>query len=160
MAKPLLLVAALAILATALLLPACATTEAAATRPELYQCRRLALFGLHPTEEALFTALFMERFPTHDFVERSELERIFDEQDIHPGRMDEKKRAQMKRVLGVQGMVLASFEGAEKFSLRVVDTETGAVLASVVTKNQSFGLGTSATKKQLISQALDEIGGS
>ena len=157
MTKPILFTSSLAMLAIATLLPGCATTEAAATRPELYQCRRLALLGLHPTDEALFTALFMERFPTHDFVERSELETILEEQDMHPGRLDEAKRAKMRRVLGVQGIVLASFMGAEKFSIRVVDSETGAVLASVVTKNQSFGLGTQASKKQLISQALDEI---
>ena len=76
------------------------------------------------------------------FIERSELAKIIGEQDLLAGRLNEKTRARIKEILGVEALILCQYYEDEaragdamKLRVRVVNSETGAIVGSALTEN-------------------------
>ena len=119
------------------------TTRAVFTRPELHTYERLAVLGLDPEQEQLFMAAYIKTFIAQPitFVERGELAKIIGEQDLRQGRLNEKTRARIKQILGVEALILCEYSedeahpGAMKLRVRVVNSETGAIAGSAIPEN-------------------------
>ena len=112
------------------------------TRYELLSRGRLAVLGLTEEQEQLLMASYVRAFPLRmiTFVERYRLKDILGEQDLLKGRLNEKTRAKIKRILGVEALLLCTYYdgdtegvGGKKLRIRIVDSETGAILGSVIT---------------------------
>ena len=87
-------------------------------------------------------ASYVKAFPGQiiTFVERNRLKDILSEQDLLEGRLDDKTRAKIKRILGVEALIMCTYYdddaggvGGKKLRVRIVDSETGAILGSVIT---------------------------
>jgi len=131
-------------LALALLAGCEPNTRALFTKPELFTYERLAVLGLDPEQEQLFMAAYFKTFISQPitFVERGELEKIIGEQDLREGRLSDKTRARARQILGVEALILCEYSkdearagNAMKLRVRVVDSETGAIVGSVLTEN-------------------------
>lgn len=118
-------------------------TRAVFTKPELIGYERLAVLGLNPEQEQIFMAAYMKTFVSKPitFVERGELAKIIGEQDLLQGRLNDKTRARIKQILGVEALFLCSYYEDEerpgnrmKLRVRVVDSETGAIVGSALTE--------------------------
>jgi hypothetical protein len=118
-------------------------TRAVFTKPELISYERLAVLGLDPEQEQIFMATYMKTFVSRPitFVERGELAKIIGEQDLLQGRLNDKTRARIKQILGVEALFLCSYYKDEdrpgnqmKLRVRVVDSETGAIVGSALTE--------------------------
>ena len=114
------------------------------TRPELLSCGRLAVLGLTPEQEQILMACYTKTFAGQiiTFVERDRLEDILGEQDLlkkPEDRLDPDKRARIKRIFGVEALIMCTYYDADtggtgkKLRIRVVDSETGAIIGSVIT---------------------------
>ena len=64
------------------------------------------------------------------------------EQDLLKGRLNEKTRAKIKKILGVEALAMCEYYSDEdapskrkKFRVRIVDSETGAIVGSVLTES-------------------------
>jgi hypothetical protein len=121
-------------------------TRALFTKPELSSYERLAVFGLQPEQEQIFMACYIRTFPGRliTFIERAQLRATVREQDLLAGRLDERTRARMKKILGVEALIMCEYYPAQesrtdklKLRVRVVDSETGAIVGSVVTEGYS-----------------------
>lgn len=118
------------------------STQALFTRPELLSCQRLAVLGLTPEQEQLLMARYTKTFSVQmvTFVERNRLSDLIGEQDLLSGRLDVGTRAKIKRILGVEALIMCSYYDAttagsgKKLRIRVVDSETGAIIGSVMTQ--------------------------
>jgi len=133
------------VLAALALLPGCGPrrygTQALFTKPELIMRHRLAVLGLTPEQEQIFMARYIKTFSGQmiTFVERNRLTDIIGEQDLLKGRLDDDKRAKIKRILGVEALIMCTYYDAttgstgKKLRVRVVDSETGAIIGSVIT---------------------------
>jgi hypothetical protein len=110
------------------------------TLPELKGYNRLAVLGLTPEQEQVFMACYSKGFPEQSttFVERTRLHEVIKEQDLLLGRLDEKMRAKIKQIFGVEALVLCDYSPAAavnevaKLRVRVVDSATGAISGSVI----------------------------
>jgi len=119
-----------------------AKTHALFTRPELINHNRLAIIGLTPEQEQIFMAAYVKAFPGQviTFVERNRLQEIINEQDLLKGRLNEKTRARLKELLGVEALIICTYYDADegidrkKFRIRIVDSATGAIVGSVITE--------------------------
>jgi hypothetical protein len=118
-------------------------TRALFTKPELIAYQRLAVLGLEPEQEQIFMACYIKTFPEKviTFIERGRLREVISEQDLLQGRLDENKRARIKKILGVEALIMCEYHSAQegrgdrkKLRVRIVDTETGAIVGSVVTE--------------------------
>ena len=115
------------------------TTQALFTRPELLSRGRLAVLGLTPEQEQIFMASYTKAFPGQiiTFVERYRLKDVIGEQDLLQGRLDENTRAKIKRIFGVEALIMCTYydddAGGKKLRIRIVDSETGAIIGSVIT---------------------------
>jgi len=117
-------------------------TKALFTKPELITRGRLAVLGLTPEQEQIFMASYIKAFPGQviTFVERSRLQEIISEQDLLQGRLDERTRAKIKQILGVEALIMCTYydgtigAGRKKLRVRIVDSETGAIVGSVITQ--------------------------
>ncbi len=117
-------------------------THALFTQPELITRGRLAVLGVTIEQEQIFMATYTKSFPGQviRFVERSQLLGILSERDLLRGRLDDRARARIKQYLGVEAVIIctyydaASGKGVKRLGVRVVDTETGAVVGSVITE--------------------------
>ncbi len=117
-------------------------TEALFTRPELINHSRLAVIGLTPEQEQIFMASYTKAFPGQIiiFVERKRLQEIIDEQDLRQGRLNEKMRAKIKELFGVEALIMCTYYdgdggiGRKKLRIRIVDSATGAIVGSVITE--------------------------
>lgn len=114
-------------------------TQALFTRPELYTYERHAVLGLDPEQEQILMAAYLRAFSGRliTFVERSRLRDIVSEQDLLRGRLDERKRARIHEILGVEALILCEYYTGEddrqkKLRVRVVDSATGAIVGSVL----------------------------
>lgn len=125
------------------LLPGCTySTQGLFTMPSLPDCNFLAVLGLTEEQGQIFMAAYVKTFVDQDltFVERSRLQEIISEQDLLQGRLNDRTRAKIKEILGVQALVLCAYYDASEGSLkkklrvRVVDSDTGAILGSVITQ--------------------------
>ena len=122
-------------------------TEALFTRPELITHSRLAVIGLTPEQEQIFMAFYTKAFPGQIiiFVERKRLQEIIDEQDLLQGRLNEKMRAKIKELFGVEALIMCTYHdvtdgigtiGTKKLRIRIVDSATGAIVGSVITEGR------------------------
>ena len=109
------------------------------TRPELYTYERHAVLGLDPEQEQIFMAAYLKAFSSRlvTFVERSRLREIISEQDLLKGRLDERTRARIQQILGVEALILCEYYAGQderqmKLRVRIVDSETGAIVGSVL----------------------------
>jgi hypothetical protein len=109
------------------------------TRPELFTYERHAVLGLDPEQEQIFMAAYLKTFSSRliTFVERSRLREVISEQDLLKGRLDERKRAKIQQVLGVEALIMCEYYASEdgrqkKLRVRIVDSETGAIAGSVL----------------------------
>lgn len=109
------------------------------TKPELYTYERHAVFGLDAEQEQIFMAAYVKTFSGRliTFVERSRLREILTEQDLLQGRLNERTRAKIKQILGVEALIMCDYYADEdgrqkKFRVRIVDSQTGAIVGSVL----------------------------
>lgn len=142
--KSILRISQVIVLVGSVLLTGCSgDTRALFTKPELITYERLAVLGLEPEREQIFTACYVKTFPGRliTFIEGGRLRKVISEQDLLQGRLDENKRARIKRILGVEALIMCDYHSAEegrggrkKLRVRIVDSETGAIVGSVVTE--------------------------
>jgi len=111
------------------------------TKPELYTYERHAVLGLDAEKEQVFMAAYVKTFSSRliTFVERARLAEILGEQDLLKGRLDDSTRAKIKRILGVEALVMCEYTTDDKgrqgkLRVRIVDSETGVIVGSVVTE--------------------------
>ncbi|MGB2807003.1 MAG: hypothetical protein WBC22_04655 [Sedimentisphaerales bacterium] len=117
-------------------------TQALFTKAELITFGRLAVLGLTPEQEQIFMASYTKAFPGQmiTFVERILLQDIISEQDLLQGRLDDKTRAKVKQVLGVEALIICTYydgtigAGRKKLRVRIVNSTTGAIVGSVITQ--------------------------
>lgn len=133
-------------LATLLLAGCEGRARAVFTKPELLTYERLAVIGLDPENEQIFMAAYVKTFISRPvtFVERSRLAEIIGEQDLLQGRLDDRSRAKIKRILGVEALIMCAYYkdddrpgSLKKLRVRVVDSETGAIVGSALTETYS-----------------------
>ena len=117
------------------------TTQALFTRPELISRGRLAVLGLNPEQEQIFMASYVKAFPGQiiTFVERNRLHEVLSEQDLLKGRLNERTRARIKELFGVEALIMCTYYdsdsvGRKKLRVRIVDSATGAIVGSVITE--------------------------
>jgi hypothetical protein len=118
-------------------------TQALFTKPELIARARLAVLGLTPEQEQILMACYTKTFAGQiiTFVERGRLDKVISEQDLLKtrGRLDEATRAKIKRIFGVEALILCEYYDADtggtgkKLRIRIVDSETGVIIGSVIT---------------------------
>ena len=122
-------------------------------RPQFLSYDRVALWSsLSRETEDLFIPLYMDAFPGQSLVERRDVSAIIGEQDILPERLDEETRAKLRKILGVKAIVYPSATN-EAFAVKVIETDTGAITASVYV--ESGGAKTDAKPlKQLVREAI------
>lgn len=101
-------------------------------RPEFSAHDRVAINYLSMSRdiEDLFIPLYMGAFPNQTLVERRDVKAVMTEQDLLPERLNEETRAKLRKILGVKAIVYPSFT-SESFGMKVIDTNTGAITASV-----------------------------
>lgn len=117
-------------------------TQALFTRGELITYSRLAVIGLTPEQEQIFMACYTKAFPGQviTFVERKRLQEIINEQDLLKGRLNERTRAKIKELFGVEALIMCTYYdaddsiGSKKLRVRIVDSATGAIVGSVITE--------------------------
>jgi hypothetical protein len=138
-------ISAFLVVAGLLITAGCARkTEALFTRPELINHGRLAIIGLTPEQEQIFMASYTKAFPGQiiTFVERNRLQEIINEQDLLQGRSNEKSRAKIKQLFGVEALIMCTYNdgtddiGIKKLRIRIVDSATGAIVGSVITEGR------------------------
>jgi len=133
------------VVATMVISAGCAArrkTEALFTRPELINHSRLAIIGLTPEQEQYFMASYTKTFSGQiiTFVERNRLHEVISEQDLLKGRLNEKTRARIKEIFGVEALIMCTYYdgdtgiGRKKLRVRIVDSATGAIVGSVITE--------------------------
>lgn len=145
LSRPLCSISMFLLLAGLALLPGCVPkrygTQALFTRPELISRGRLAVLGLEPEQEQILMACYTNTFVGQiiTFVERSRLADIIGEQDLLKGRLNDATRAKIQRIFGVEALIMCTYyDGttggtAKKLRVRIVDSETGAIIGSVIT---------------------------
>ena len=119
-------------------------TQALFTKAELITFGRLAVLGLTPEQEQIFMASYIKAFPGQaiTFVERVLLQEIISEQDMLQGRLDDKTRAKVKQVLGVEALIMCTYydgttvAGGKKLRVRIVNSTTGSIVGSVITQGR------------------------
>ena len=119
-------------------------TQALFTKAELITFGRLAVLGLTPEQEQIFMASYTKAFHGQmiTFVERILLQDIISEQDLLQGRLDDKTRAKVKQVLGVEALIICTYydgtigAGRKKLRVRIVNSTTGAIVGSVITQGR------------------------
>jgi hypothetical protein len=117
------------------------------TRPELQRYDRFAVFGVRGEKEQIFMAEFIRALMGYNivFVERGRIAEVLSEQDALEGRLNEATRARLQKIYGVQALVLCDYAIAEeptdgremKLRIRILDTETAAIIGSVVVSRHS-----------------------
>jgi len=117
----------------------CTNTRALFTRPQLYTYDRHAVLGLDPEQEQIFMAAYIRAFSARPvtFVERGRLRDILGEQDLLHGRLNDRTRARIKQILGVEALILCEYYSSDtstqkKLRVRIVNSETGAIDGSVL----------------------------
>jgi hypothetical protein len=90
------------------------------------------------------------------FVERYRLKDIIGEQDLRQGRLNVDTRAKIRRILGVEALIMSTYYdsdtlgGGKKLLIRIVDSETGAIIGSVMTEAPDNFASHSATAVQAL----------
>lgn len=133
-------------------------TEALFTKPELIMRGRLAVLGLTPEQEQILMARYTKTFAGQiiTFVERNRLKDVIGEQDLLKGRLNDDTRAEIRRIFGVEALIMCTYydattaRGGKKLRIRIVDSETGVIIGSVITQApDNFGNHCSTAVKAL-----------
>jgi len=131
------------------------TREDTVVRPVFTTYDRVAIWSRLPRAmEELFIPLYMEAFPEQDVVERRDLEALIEEQNLLPDRLDEKSRAKIRKLLGVKAIVFPH-HSFNQVSVKVIDTETGEIVASALSSHTYFSRDRS--NHLLIRRAIDSM---
>lgn len=132
-----------------------------AVRSEFMQYDKVAIWppevqgqsegGLQRLHEELFLPRWMEAFPRQSVIERRDIRVALGEQELLPGRMDDQTRAQIRRLLGVKGVVFPNYSVTEwcQLHIKVLDTETGQVVAAITRKRE--------VKDESVNRAADAL---
>ena len=140
-------------------------TQGLFTNAELVTFQRLAVLGLTPEQEQIFMASYLRAFDGQviTFIERALLHELISEQDLLQGRLDEKTRARVKQVLGVEALIICTYydekssAGTKKLRVRVVNSTTGAIVGSVITQGRdNFEYHSYAATKALEADLFNE----
>jgi len=108
------------------------------TKPPLLSYNRFAVLGLVSHHEQAFMASYVRAFRNQPitFVERSQLRKVLTEQDLLPGRLDAKKRAELKRIYGVEAIMSCKYsqqgDVSERFEVKIIEVETAAIVGSAI----------------------------
>jgi hypothetical protein len=108
------------------------------TKPPLLSYNRFAVLGLESHQEQAFMASYVRAFRNQPitFVERSQLRKVLTEQDLLPGRLDAKKRAELKKIYGVEAIMSCKYsrqgDTRERFEVKIIEVETAAIVGSAV----------------------------
>lgn len=118
-------------------------------KPGFSRYRKVALIwqnGGTDIYETFFLTNWMDSFPNQTLIERKEISKIIREQDLLPGRLNNRTRARIREVLGVDALILVIFYGEFRryllpsrivdLSIKVVDTETGVITVSAVSQGK------------------------
>jgi hypothetical protein len=125
-------------------------------RPQFLSYDRVALWSSMSREtEDLFIPVYMDAFPGQTLVERRDVSAIIGEQDVLPDRLDEETRAKLRKILGVKAIVYPSVT-SEGFAVKVIETDTGAISASVYVDAAGSRTG-SIPLKQQVRQAINAL---
>ncbi|MCH8193441.1 MAG: hypothetical protein IIA65_05425 [Planctomycetes bacterium] len=117
-------------------------THALFTRPELRSYQRYAIVGLTEEQEQILMATYLRTFSELDitFLERGRLQDVMGEQDLLQGRLNNRTRAKISQILGVELLLICAYDPAgpagrnKKMRIRIVDSETGIIVGSVITQ--------------------------
>jgi hypothetical protein len=132
------------------------TGAIAVVRPEFNTYDRVALWQSLPrTTEDYFIPHYMQAFPNQLLVERRDVAAIVGEQDILPDRLDEQTRAKLRKILGVKAIIYPSIT-KEGFAIKVIETDTGAITASVFVDTEDKVLG-ELTLQDLVTRAINAL---
>jgi hypothetical protein len=117
--------------------------------PGFSRYRKVALLwqnGKSNIHENLFLTNWMNSFPNQTVIERKEISKIIREQDLLPGRLNDRTRARMREILGVDALILVIFYSEYRgflaprrivdLSIKVVDAETGVITVSAVSQGK------------------------
>lgn len=108
------------------------------TKPPLLSYHRFAVLGLVSHQEQAFMASYVRAFRSQPvtFVERSQLRAILTEQDLLPGRLDAKKRAELKKIYGVEAIISCKYsqqgDTSERLEVKIIDVETAVIVGSAI----------------------------
>ena len=89
-------------------------------------------------------ATYTKAFPgqTITFVDRNRLQENINEQDLLQWKLNEKTRAKIKLLFGVEALIMCTYYdgsdgiGVKKLRIRIVDSDTGAIVGSVITEGR------------------------
>jgi len=152
--------ALLIVIASGVGLGACSNTDIEATaRPSIGAYNRVAIWtNLSRSLEEYFLPVYMRTFPNQTLVERRDLTEVLSEQDLLPDRLDPAKRAELRRVYGVEAIVYPNLSGeraSRQLSLKVIDTVTGEIVAAVlVTPGSSTFNREPATTREMLAASI------
>jgi len=139
----------------------CSMTTDVSVKPVFNTYDKIAIWTrLSRTQEELFIPLYMKEFPKQSLVERRDLEEIITEQDILPDRLDDKTRAEIRRIYGVKAIVFPNYTAGcpNQLSVKGIDTETGEIVAAVLVTGQDLNANTGVSDTWLIRTAVSSLG--
>ena len=108
------------------------------TKAPLLSYHRFAVLGLVSHQEQAFMASYVRAFRSQPvtFVERSQLRAVLTEQDLLPGRLDAEKRAQLKKIYGVEAIISCKYsqqgDTSERFEVKIIEAETAVIVGSAI----------------------------
>lgn len=149
-------------------LPGCIGQGDVAVRSEFKACDKVAIWphfegrategGLQRVHEEVFLPCYMQAFPHQRMIERRDLNAILGEQDMLPDRLNKETRAKLREIYGVKGIVFPNYTaGSEcQLALKVIDTETGEVVAALVVTDRPDQDGNQPVAR-LIRQAIAKL---
>jgi len=145
-----------------ILLPGCSTTHAEATARSPYAgYRRVAIISnLTRRQEEYFIPHYMQSFPTQALVERRDLNTLIDEHDSSLDDLTREKRTALAE-FGVEGIIYPHFsdnpEAPQQFSIKIIDTKTGEIVAAVLITPKKIWLLDDATKRDMMKTAIHAL---
>jgi hypothetical protein len=106
---------------------------------------------------------FFGMYSDLNIIERKELTKLFDEQDLFPGRLNDESRARIRQVFGVEALVLGNAyrtyrqfrndlgilvttERKSFVMMRIVNSETGEIVANYYLRGYKGGLSDAVEK--------------
>ena len=138
----------------------CVYKDEVPTRSEFLRYKRVAIVPRLTREtEDLFLPLYMNHFPQQTVVERRDLGVAINEQDLLPGRLSAETRAKLKELFGVEAVVFPTYYSGNpnRVAIKVIDTETGTLSASVIVSGKDHWVGGGAAIDALIRRALRSL---
>jgi hypothetical protein len=154
--KCLILIAFICMLFLACQVPRTPRLVSSYSKPDVRNYTRIAVFPMvlkckYSNETLNFSDLLIASIyniaPNIDIVERAQLSRVIREQDLLPNRLDPTTRAKLRKILGVQAILVKTYEDTcceyrlqiSEVHLKLMDTETGVIKAQINIKSGSKG---------------------